>query len=474
MALGVARRTRKESHYNAFFQNLSSAFMVTLKRSAREQSLKARIIITLVALLLIVSAIEAAAAFWLSRRHIDELMDSHLQGAAVWLSAGKVGTLGNTGPPQHSVDGFVGQVWQQGISVPTDNTEPDVLFDRNAPAGFSSGQIDGRTYRIYTLRRDDGAITWQVGQPLDFRQRTATQSAIDSLLPSLVRIPLVGIAIMLLVNAAFVPLTRASAEAEAVGVGRLEPLEVAHVPKEVRPFADSINRMIARLQLGIEAEKRFLSDAAHELRTPIAALQLRVDNLANAPDEASRAECVQDLREALARNATTIRQLLELARADARLADAELAPVEVCELIQRLVADLLPVADARQIDLGVKRFEPAQVSAREGELRMAVRNLMENALRYTLANGCIDIEVFEEAGQAVVRVTDTGPGIPEASLERVFDRFYRLDTSGVDGSGLGLSIVKSVVAKYRGTVVLENRDDGQSGLIATITLPRAE
>jgi two-component system OmpR family sensor kinase len=295
----------------------------------------------------------------------------------------------------------------------------------------------------------------------------------ESLLPSLVRIPLVWIVIVLLVNAAFAPLARASAQVEGVGVGRLKPLDISHVPKEVRPFTDSINRMIARVQQGIEAEKRFVADAAHELRTPIAAMQLRVDNLANAPDEASRAERVQDLREALSRSATTIRQLLELARADARLEDAPMTPIDVRELIQRLVADLLPVADAQKIDLGVKRFEPTRVNAREGELRMALRNLIENALRYTPAGGCIDIEVFEEGEHAIVRVTDTGPGIPEASLERVFDRFYRLDTSGVDGSGLGLSIVKSVVAKYRGAVVLANRRDSQSGLIATTTLPRA-
>jgi two-component system OmpR family sensor kinase len=277
---------------------------------------------------------------------------------------------------------------------------------------------------------------------------------------------------VLVVNTAFAPLVRASAEAEAVGVGRLKPLEISHVPKEVRPFTDSINRMIARVQRGVEAEKRFVADAAHELRTPITAMQLRVDNLANAPDEASRGERVQDLRDALSRSATTIRQLLELARADARLEDANLASVDVREVIQKLVADLLPLADAEKIDLGVKRFEPTRVHAREGELRMALRNLIENALRYTPAGGCIDIEVFEEGEHAIVRVTDTGPGIPEASLERVFDRFYRLDTSGVDGSGLGLSIVKSVIAKYRGDVVLANRRDSRSGLIATTTLPR--
>jgi two-component system OmpR family sensor kinase len=102
---------------------------------------------------------------------------------------------------------------------------------------------------------------------------------------------------------------------------------------------------------------------------------------------------------------------------------------------------------------------------------MAVRNLVENALRYTPADGCVDIDVFEDAAGAIVRVTDTGPGIPEEALGRVFDRFFRLNSETVEGSGLGLSIVKSVVAKHGGSVSLENRRDGQSGLIASLVLP---
>ncbi|MEM5371825.1 ATP-binding protein [Paraburkholderia azotifigens] len=119
----------------------------------------------------------------------------------------------------------------------------------------------------------------------------------------------------------------------------------------------------------------------------------------------------------------------------------------------------------------MKRFEAAHLQGHAGELRMAVRNLIENALRYTPAGGCVDIDVFADATNAVIRVTDTGPGIPEDALDRVFDRFFRLKSETVEGTGLGLSIVKSVVAKHSGSISLENRRDGQSGLIATLVLP---
>lgn len=424
-------------------------------------------------ILLVASAgvANACATYWLSHRHISELLDEHLQGAAVWLAAGKVGALGTQGPPQHSIDGFVGQVWKQGISTPTDNTDSDVVFDRNAPEGFSTQIINDRSYRIYTLYKDDGKLTYEVGQPVAYREQTARRAAFESLLPTFILIPLVWFAIPSIVNAAFASLSRAGAQAETVGIGHLRPLDISPVPDEVQPFAESVNRMIARLQAGIDSERRFVADAAHELRTPIAALQLRVDNLANASDDAARTERLSALREAVGRASTMVRQLLALARADAPLDSGTTEAVDVRAVVQTLLADLLPLAAARSIDLGVNHFEPARARAREADLRMAVHNLVENAVRYTPSGGRVDIDVLHGATHVIVRVTDTGPGIPQESLERVFDRFYRLHPGTTDGTGLGLSIVKSVATKFQGAVSLENRIDGQTGLSATIVLP---
>ncbi len=436
------------------------------------KSLKSRIVGTLVVLFAVVGVVDACVSYWLSMRHIDELLDVHLQGAAVWLAAGKVGTIGTSGPPQHSIDGFVGQIWKEGRATPTDNTDPEVTFDRKAPDGYSVEQINGHRYRIYTLRKDTDDLTYQVGQPVAFREQTAGRAALESLMPTFCLILLVWIAIPLVVNRAFASLERASSDAEAVGIRHLTPLDISHVPDEVRPFADSINRMIARLQVGIDGEKRFIADAAHELRTPVAVLQLRINNVDSAPDATARGERLRELREAIVRTGKMIRQLLDLARADAQQEPgAATEVVDVRQMVQALVADLLPVADSRSIDLGVKRFEAACLKGHAAELRMAVRNLVENALRYTPAGGCVDLDVFEDSSRAVVRVTDTGPGIPEDALGRVFDRFFRLNAETVEGSGLGLSIVKSVVAKHGGSVSLENRRDGQSGLIASLVFP---
>jgi two-component system OmpR family sensor kinase len=256
-----------------------------------------------------------------------------------------------------------------------------------------------------------------------------------------------------------------------VGIDHLDLLEVSPLPDEVKPFADSINRMIERLRADIDSKKRFIADAAHELRTPITALQLRVDNWVNAPDATARAERERELRDALARSGTMIQQLLALARADAQLDAVSLEVVDTRALIHAVVEDLLPIADARSIDLGVRRFEPAEVRARESELRMAVRNLVVNALNYTPEGGRVDIDVYQQAADVVVRISDTGPGISPDELAHVFDRFYRGQVTGSEGSGLGLSIAQAVVTKYHGTLTLKNRTDLPSGLWATVVLP---
>jgi two-component system OmpR family sensor kinase len=456
----IVLRSRRQAR-----ASLTSELTIAMK------SLKTKIIMTLIVLWMAGGVISAGSSYWLARKHINELLDAHLKGAAIWLAAGKVGAIGSHGAPGHSPDGFVGQVWRRGDTGPVDNSDPNVLFDRSATEGFSVQYVAGHPYQVYTLLKNHGDLVYQVGQPIAYREETATHAALESLLPTLAVLPLIWLAVPVVVNGTFATLARASMQAERVGIDHLDLLDVSPLPSEVKPFADSVNRMIERLRADIASKKRFIADAAHELRTPITALQLRVDNLVNAPDAAARAERAHELRQALARSATMIRQLLELARADAQLDEASLESVDVRALIHVLVQDLLPIADARSIDLGVRRFEPAEVCARESELRMAVRNLLVNALNHTPEGGRIDIDVFKRTASVVVRVADTGPGIPTDELAHVFDRFYRGQVAGNEGSGLGLSIAQAVVTKYRGMLSLENRTDLCSGLWATVVLP---
>jgi two-component system OmpR family sensor kinase len=435
------------------------------------KSLKNRLILALVALVGVVGVLNACGSYLIVRKQTDDLLDAHLEGAAVWLAAGNVASMASDGPPEHSVDGFVGQVWRRDIATPIHNTDPDLVLNRNAPRGFSNEPVDEADYRVYTLVSQNGDYVYQVAQPESFREGMATQAALEALVPTPVLILLVWLAIPFVVRVTFSRLSRAREKAESINLGNLEPLDVTGIPAEVMPFASSVNVMIDRLRISIESEKQFIADAAHELRTPIAVLQLQADNLANADDEAERVERQAELRSGIVRTANMIRQLLGLARADSQLDPGALSTVNLPQFIVGLVSELLPLANSRNIDIGVSRLEALSVRVKETELKMAVKNILENALRYTQQGGSVDFDVYQEHGAAVIQIRDTGPGIPEAMLPRVFDRFFRAAPGDGDGTGLGLSIVKAVVTKYAGDVVLENRSDGCSGLVATITLP---
>jgi two-component system OmpR family sensor kinase len=241
------------------------------------------------------------------------------------------------------------------------------------------------------------------------------------------------------------------------------------VPTEIEPFILSINRMIERLAQSIDAERKFIADAAHELRTPLTALQLQADNLQRdiVPGNQER---FRELRSGIARSGSLITQLLRLARADAPVNGTAVARVDLAAVVTAAVADVLPIALQRGIDIGAEKMVSAHVRAVEADVGMAVRNLVGNAVRYTPDGGTIDLHMRLHDRMVCVEVIDTGPGIAEELLPRVFDRFFRANPD-IEGSGLGLSIVKAIVARYDGTVTLRNRVDGPSGIVAAVCFP---
>jgi two-component system OmpR family sensor kinase len=267
-------------------------------------------------------------------------------------------------------------------------------------------------------------------------------------------------------------LNRLGSEVQAIDAGHLQPLPTVGVPAELNPFILSINRMIERLAQSIDTERKFIDDAAHELRTPLTALQLQADNLQRdiAPGNQER---FRELRAGIARSGSLITQLLRLARADAPLNGGALARVDVAAVVRSAVAEVLPIALQRGLDIGAEEMVSAHVRAIEADIGIAVRNLIGNAVRYTPDGGTIDLRMRLVDRMVCVEVIDTGPGIDEALLPRVFDRFFRAN-SAIEGSGLGLSIVKAIAVRYGGSVALKNRDDGPKGIVAGICFPVEE
>jgi two-component system OmpR family sensor kinase len=247
-----------------------------------------------------------------------------------------------------------------------------------------------------------------------------------------------------------------------------------NLPGEVQPLVGALNDLLGRLGAALERERGFLADAAHELRTPLTALHLQMGTLARATNESERSDATEKLSAGVQRAIRLVEQLLSLARQEPR-ADMARKRLRFDDLAREVVAEMVPLADARKIDLGISASQPAHVLGDPDALRTLVRNLVDNAVRYTPVGGTVDVAVQDSdaagTGQgAVLRVVDTGPGIPPEERKRVFDRFYRPPGTTPPGSGLGMAIVKAIADAHRATVVLDS-DPNTNGLAVTVSFP---
>ena len=332
------------------------------------------------------------------------------------------------------------------------------------PDGMHVVESGGHAWRVFVREGDQGRIA--VAQRTDLRTDAAIDSAQRTLFPLLALIPLLALLSAWVVQRALRPLRQMARSVDARRESDLQPLPETDVPQEVLPFVRSINRLLQRLHAAMEQQRRFVADAAHELRTPIAVLSMQVDNLAPLQREAEAHERLDALQQGLRRARAVVEQLLSLARSQGEqsLHWQRIDPVQV---VREVIADLLPLAESRGIDLGLDRADTAQARTDPAQLYTLLRNAVDNALRYTPMGGRVDLRVLAARGDLVIEVQDTGPGIPSDQLARVFEPFVRLPGAEGEGSGLGLSIIRQIAQRLGGSVALENAAEG--GLILRYT-----
>lgn len=314
----------------------------------------------------------------------------------------------------------------------------------------------------------------QVAQPMRVRERQAVELALRTLTPFVLLMPMLVLFIWFAVGHSLEPLRRLTSLVKSRKITALDPLPAASLPGEVQPLVGALNDLLTRLGAALERERGFLADAAHELRTPLTALHLQMGMLASATNEAERADAMEKLSAGVQRAIRLVEQLLSLARQEPR-ADVMRKRLRFDELAREVVAEMVTLADARKIDLGISASQPAYVLGESEALRTLVRNLVDNAVRYTPIGGTVDVSVqdSDEPGCsqcAVLRVVDTGPGIPPDERQRVFDRFYRTPGTTPPGSGLGMAIVKTIADAHGAKIVL-GEDVNTHGLSVTVTFP---
>jgi len=404
-----------------------------------------------------------------ARREIGITLDTRLVKAAEQISEhlDSPETISASSQQIRDYTGTMLQVWQRDGSLLLDSsTAPEERLGTQRE-GFESTTIKGVHYRIYSQWNKAGRLNVRVGERFELRDALAESVASHLLHPLYFAVPALGILIWLSVGAGLAPLSRFTREVKQREPDKLEPLDLSDTPREVMPLQDALNSLFARLQVSLDYERRFTADAAHELRTPLAAIKTQAQVAFSAHDAEQLRHALNKIVSGTDRAAHLIEQLLVLSRLDPERTPVGQQPVKLSAVVKDCVALHAPMAIRKGVDLGFEADDDGLVTGEVTLLAILVRNLVDNAVRYTPADGKVDVRIMRIADEVLLQVVDTGPGIPEKTRKVVVSRFYRVLGSGEDGSGLGLSIVERIAKLHEASLTFDDSDVGE-GLVVTV------
>ena len=351
------------------------------------------------------------------------------------------------------------------------NSDPAIAIPVETATGFYDHVDAGLQWRTFTLIAENRVV--QVSQETEPRMAAAASSALNTVLPIALLIPLSWILVGWLVRRLLKPLQGLAAALRARRAGSNAMLSGVGIPGEVAPVVDAMNDVLVRQHELLEFRQRFISDAAHQLRTPLTALTLQMENLKKSVGNKPMATQLQPIEQGFVRMSALLKKLLDLARAEEQQTPRPNGVVELGDVVRASLVDVYHAAAQKHIDLGLNADAQATVAGDRLDLIMLLGNLLDNAIRYTPAHGKVDVDILLRENEGRVVVTDSGPGIPEDALPLVFNRFYRHTPSASEGSGLGLPIVMALATRNAAEVTLRNRSDA-TGLVATVTFSRVK
>ena len=396
------------------------------------------------------------------RKEANDLFDYHLEQMALSLRDQTLAIPADFELfPQFGND-FAIQVWDPG-GVLVYLSGAGVLLPKSR-AGYDTITVNGQDWRVFTFA--DAARTIQVAAPLTVRSGRATSMALRILIPVLATIPLYGVLIWLIVGEGLKPLVQIAGAIRRRAPASLDPLPERGLPDEVTPMVSELNALLGRLREALDKQKRFTADAAHELRSPLTALQVQLDMVARARSPEESRAALESLRAGMRRAARLIEQMLTMARLDPEAAGEGFVEVDLGSLATGVAAELEPLAEAKRIALTLNRLDPVTLRGQPQALHTLIRNLVDNAIRYTPGGGQVLLSIENRENEVLLQVEDSGPGIAPEERARVFDRFYRLPGSHAEGSGLGLAIVQQVAHAHGARVELGEASGGRGLRVA--------
>jgi signal transduction histidine kinase len=433
------------------------------RECAGVSSLGARLLALLLALVAVAVLAVGGSTYVGVLREVESLFDYQLRQMALSLrDQGEIEPRDAASLADPELD-LVVQIWSADGRTVYSSRVPGALPSRAVP-GFADVEVQGTAWRTFSVTTRSRVI--QVAQPRAVRERQAAAAALRSVVPLLLLAPLLALAVVAVVNVSLRPMRRVARVAGERDAAALQPLPLDGLPDEAAPLVRAINGLLQRLAASLDAQRAFVADAAHELRSPLTALKLQLDVLRRAPDDAARRVAVEALAAGVERASRLVEQLLTLARSEPGAA-AQHEDVDLVALARGVLADAATAASARDTRLELDAADAAVVVRGDrAALAVLLRNLVDNAVRYAPSGARVAVRVAQEAGAPRLDVDDSGPGMDEADRARAFDRFWRRDSSDATGSGLGLSIVRSVAERHGAQVSLGRSPLG--GLRATV------
>lgn len=411
-----------------------------------------------------IAAIAAASAFIAALKEAHIAQDKQLRQTAHIIS--RIQTRPITLAGRQRISGIrleeriiVRLLHDPGVESASNQHGPP-LFSNQLPDGFQTVLVGAQSWRTFVVTDADG-VRIAVAQQAAVRDSLAVRSAVRSLISFALLASVLVFLVPFLIRRLLEPLRKLAVETRQRRSDDLHQLDSGGVPDEIQPFVAEINRLLGRIDRSMQAQRRFVADAAHELRSPLTAMSLQAERLMAADMSGEARQRLLALTDGLKRNRVMLDQLLALARSQQSASDAE-TRVSLQQTIRLVIEDLYLLAEEREIDLGVVGGDDAAIRIHPIELQMLIKNLVDNAIRYSPRGGRVDVLVAPDAHVVDLIVDDTGPGIPGAERERVFDPFYRILGNGRgSGSGLGLAIVRAVADKSGATVALMPAPAGQ-------------
>ncbi|HVE11599.1 MAG TPA: ATP-binding protein [Paraburkholderia sp.] len=423
----------------------------------------------------VASAAAAYGIFHTALREAGELFDYELRTVALSMPA-------NLRAAGQQPDDMLGSIADDRINMAVwDGAGQLVYQSPRVPSlprqndGLHTIEYGETQWRVFGVQQPSRYV--QVAQPLAVRNDLAVTLALHTLWPLLLMVPGAIVLVLLVVERGLAPIGGLSRSLASRSLEVLEPLPLdARTPIEVRPLVVALNDLLQRLQIASQTQRMFVSDAAHELRSPLAALQLQLQAAARDGTLTGSEQTLERIQGRLKRLIHLVQQLLTLAREDAAAATTR-SSVSVRRVGEQVVGELSLLAEAKRVDVGLEAGTARDAAAAADAftaltephaLTVLLSNLVDNAIRYTPAGGTVDLVLTRDAGAIRIEVRDTGPGIPDDELERVFDRFYRGNGANVQGSGLGLAIAARIANRLGLALTLHNRGEVQHGLCARV------